>query len=1543
MQKQQNSNNKRFPKQDKLRANKMLVSLLATSMLFGSLPFFQPIKSEAITQTYANLISPGFTHSMVVQPNGTVYGWGDGQYGRTSGSGITNVVAVESGAWNTHVLKTDGTVWGWGFNAVGQIGDGTTGAKNKPTQVKDLTNVESISYGHGYGLALKSDGTVWAWGANSDGTVGNNSTRDQPYPVPVSGLTDVVAIDAGKGHALATKSDGSLWIWGSTSAGQKLVPFQLTAMNSVKEAKAGQGHDIVVKRDGTVWTWGSNGSGQLGNGTNRPPANYMMPAMVPGLSNVTSVAAGSDHSLALKSDGTVWAWGSNAAGQIGIGTNVNALSPVQVKGLSNIIAIDAKDDFNLAIKSDGTVWGWGENTSGQVGTGNTAPVTTPVQLSGINLSLVKNKDEVPPTITLTPSVTSPTQSSFTMNVNVTDVDSGIEVVKWANGNQPVSYFASQGSAFTGNSFVVMQNGTYTFYAKDKSGNEAVKSITISNIDTKLPTVSVTKTPSGITNGTVQISLQAVDSETGVKRIKLPNNSYINGSTASFTVSENGSYLFEIEDNAGNILKETVVVDNIVKGELSKATFVADKTTLTNGNVRVTIDYPTDASVKEYKIGSTGNWVGYSSPILMVNNGVVFARYKTTDGRVSPESNYAVTNIDKDSPISPKIVTNVSGPTNQDVQVNIEYPSDAARKLYKIGGNGAWTDYTNPITLTSNNTVYAKAYDEAGNESGESTLAILYIDKIAPTPPTSKFVRGNLNLTDGIDSESGVKETLVKTETIRPKMMLRAARSDSFLMTEEGWEVYNPNKKIPDGKYRFSFKTVDKAGNVSPVVTMEGIIYANALSQSENAVNNAEKQKTQEKLKEAKDIVNQLPDVPEKKELLDRLDELQKEIDKIGVDNLLKEAIKKVEQAEQYKRDPYISDAQKAIDKLADGKDKTDLQERLNKIKKEISDKDQQDKLKEATRKVEQAEQYKRDPYISDAQKLIDQLTNSPEKQALQDRLDKIKKDISDKDQKDLLKEATRKVEQAEQYKRDPYITDAQKLIDKLTASPEKQALQDRLDKVKNKDSDEDQKDLLKEATRKVEQAEQYKRDPYIADAQKLIDKLTASPEKQALQDRLDKVKNKDSDENQKDLLKEATRKVEQAEQYKRDPYMTDAQKLIDKLAASPEKQALQDRLDKVKNKDSDDNQKDLLKEATRKVEQAEQYKRDPYITDAQKLIDKLATSPEKQALQDRLDKAKLGNDDGEQKDLLKNATRKVEQAEQYKRDPYIADAQKLIDQLKDGQDKQALQERLDKVKSEAQNKDQQEKLAEATKRVEQAEQYKRDPYVSNAQKLIDTLPEGKEKAQLQSRLDIIKNEIANKEYKAKLLEATKKVEQAEQHKRDPYITDAQRMVSNLPDGSDKDALQSRLNAIEKGSGEAKPLPMSDLDQKIENIKEPIEKELFKDVISSVYRAERYFSKQNIEYAIEKINSVPSETRTNNQYQSIFDELQQKVDKLKADYNNSISDQAEAKAISKATTYVELYEKHKSLSYKNKAKECVDALKSESVKDGLQARIDAVIK
>jgi alpha-tubulin suppressor-like RCC1 family protein len=317
--------------------------------------------------------------------------------------GKGNMVCVAGKKEHTVAVKNDGTVWAWGDGQSGRLGDGTTGRDNwrsVPGQVSNLTEIMAVAVGENHTLALKSDGTVWAWGSNLSGQLGDGSNMAKTVPVQVlsdsetgNALSGIQAIAVGVDHSLALKSDGTVWAWGKNNYGQlgngekgfsakSTIPVQVltdletkTALTDIQAIAAGNEHSLALKSDGTVWAWGSNYYGQLGVGQDRNSLAESTVAVqvledpelgVP-LTDVKAIAAGYGDSFALKNDGTVWGWGWNGNAQLGNGSTEDSSVPVKVARLTDIQSISAGANHVMAIKDDGTVWVWGSNYYGQLG------------------------------------------------------------------------------------------------------------------------------------------------------------------------------------------------------------------------------------------------------------------------------------------------------------------------------------------------------------------------------------------------------------------------------------------------------------------------------------------------------------------------------------------------------------------------------------------------------------------------------------------------------------------------------------------------------------------------------------------------------------------------------------------------------------------------------------------------------------------------------------------------------------------------------------------------------------------------------------------------------------------------------------------------------------------------------------------------------------------------------------------------------------------------------------------------------------------------
>ena len=301
-------------------------------------------------------VAAGTRQSLALKDDGTVWSWQAGS-AAAQVSGLTGapVVAIGVNGNFAVALKGDGTVWTWGGTTCG-------GQPLAPAQVSGLAAITAVAAGPGFYLAVKSDGTVWVWRP-----VGCGYT-DSPAPSQVSGLNSIVSVVvAGGATGVALKLNGTIWEWRidlNSPNQNSSPPAQVSVLNDVTAIAAGSGggHRLALKRDGTVWARGGNDYGQLGNGTTS--GNWYEsspPVQVSGLGTVTAIAAGNFHSLALQADGTLWAWGGDFGGQLGIGVPARPI-PGQVRGLNGVTTVAAAlggSCRNLALKGDGTVWEWG--------------------------------------------------------------------------------------------------------------------------------------------------------------------------------------------------------------------------------------------------------------------------------------------------------------------------------------------------------------------------------------------------------------------------------------------------------------------------------------------------------------------------------------------------------------------------------------------------------------------------------------------------------------------------------------------------------------------------------------------------------------------------------------------------------------------------------------------------------------------------------------------------------------------------------------------------------------------------------------------------------------------------------------------------------------------------------------------------------------------------------------------------------------------------------------------------------------------------------
>ena len=329
--------------------------------------------------------------------------WGNDGYGRlgnnipgnkssptTTAGGGTNWKQVAIGRTHGAAIKTNGTLWAWGYNSSGPVGDNTQFTRNSPvTTAGGGTNWKQVACGYRHTAAVKTDGTLWLCGYNNSGQLGINVVNARSSPVTtITGGTNWKQVACGSLLTAAVKTDGTLWTWGYNAYGQlgdnttgnKSSPVTtITGGTNWKQVACGSDHAAAIKTDGTLWSWGSNLYGAIGDNTTVDKSSPV--TTIAGGTNWKQVACGERYTAAIKTDGTLWSWGAGSSGKLGDNTAGNKSSPVTtIAGGTNWKQVACGTKHTAAVKTDGTLWAWGNDSYGELGD-NTAvnkasPVTT---------------------------------------------------------------------------------------------------------------------------------------------------------------------------------------------------------------------------------------------------------------------------------------------------------------------------------------------------------------------------------------------------------------------------------------------------------------------------------------------------------------------------------------------------------------------------------------------------------------------------------------------------------------------------------------------------------------------------------------------------------------------------------------------------------------------------------------------------------------------------------------------------------------------------------------------------------------------------------------------------------------------------------------------------------------------------------------------------------------------------------------------------------------------------------------------------------------
>jgi alpha-tubulin suppressor-like RCC1 family protein len=351
-----------------------------------------------------------------------LYAWGRNLYGRLGDGtttdrsspvsvvgGFTDWISTSAGYSHSLGIRANGSLWAWGHNYQGRLGNGRGGLSYGSTYETSPVSViggfsdwVQVSAGYNHTLALRANGSIWSWGGNYIGQLGNGNSgfdisasysygKSSPVSV-VGGFTDWILVSAGSNfsHSLGVRANGSLWAWGSNTLGQ-LGDDTITDRSSPVSvvggftdwisASAGGGHILGVRANGTLWAWGRNSNGRLGDNT---ATNRSSPvSVVGGFTDWISASAGNLHSLGVRANGSLWAWGNNGQGRLGDNTITDRSSPVSVVGgFTDWISASAGGLHSLGVRANGSLWAWGFNSFGTLGDNTVTSRSSPVSVVG---------------------------------------------------------------------------------------------------------------------------------------------------------------------------------------------------------------------------------------------------------------------------------------------------------------------------------------------------------------------------------------------------------------------------------------------------------------------------------------------------------------------------------------------------------------------------------------------------------------------------------------------------------------------------------------------------------------------------------------------------------------------------------------------------------------------------------------------------------------------------------------------------------------------------------------------------------------------------------------------------------------------------------------------------------------------------------------------------------------------------------------------------------------------------------------------------------
>jgi len=377
-------------------------TLFENARALGTSPGWQP------PTALLGRASAGVSHTMAIRDDNSLWGWGhqgEGRLGhgtvtapgstspsptRSGGPNQWNFVFVSASDVHTMGIRDDGSLWGWGLNLNGRIGfAGTlTGTSFGPMRVGTDNDWAHVSAGVSHTMAIRNDGSLWGWGNAQFGRLGNGSQAavNQVQPVRIGNHNDWVYVSAGNFHTMGIREDGSLWAWGapangrlghgSAYGGNVITPVRI-GTDYWAHVSAGSTHTVAIRKDGSLWAWGENANGRLGNDSTT--GNTTAPERIGEAYDWVFVSAGQAHTMGIREGGSLWAWGNNGGGRLGTGsTTGNITIPTRIGDDNDWAFVSTGNFHTVAIREDGSLFTFGSNVWGELGNGTTTSSSIPV-------------------------------------------------------------------------------------------------------------------------------------------------------------------------------------------------------------------------------------------------------------------------------------------------------------------------------------------------------------------------------------------------------------------------------------------------------------------------------------------------------------------------------------------------------------------------------------------------------------------------------------------------------------------------------------------------------------------------------------------------------------------------------------------------------------------------------------------------------------------------------------------------------------------------------------------------------------------------------------------------------------------------------------------------------------------------------------------------------------------------------------------------------------------------------------------------------------